>query len=534
MPRLLKTRTQHGRRTALRERVGLSLFVASMVVLAGCAGSSKKIAATPTLIRPAAHFEDAPCTPALPAGQRSEDVRCGVLTVPENRTKSDGPTLRLAVAVLKSTSATSAPDPVVYLSGGPGQPNLTGNMQNFGREFAAPLQAKRDLVFFDQRGTGLSLPSLACSELNSASRNALAANISNKEQSQGFATVLRQCYDRLAKAGVDFTAYSSRESAADIGDLMQALGYDRYNLYGLSYGTRLALEAMRDDPEHIRSVVLDSTVLPQSRGGAEQAATFDRVVSLLLAGCKADAGCGKAYPTLEQTFFDLIARADTSPIEVAPRDPATGLPARVVVNGDRILAGAFQAFYDTSLLPLLPFAANAIAGGNTALLTFLAQQVAFISDSTAQAMGTAVECNDVTMSLTSNDVADATKGVRKAILEAHIGITDPDDLQAAQDVCRAFGIGETDPHEREPVTSDIPTVVFGGEYDPITPPAWGHTATETLSHSSFVLFPGSAHGELFGRHDCAIAIAASFLDDPTRVPDESCIAGLGEPKFLVQ
>ena len=103
-------------------------------------------------------------------------MRCGTLTIPENRTESDGRTIQLAVAVLKSTSATLAPDPVLYLSGGPGAPNLTGNMQWFGRDFAAPLQATRDLVFFDQRGTGLSLPSLACAEQNGAFRAALAAN----------------------------------------------------------------------------------------------------------------------------------------------------------------------------------------------------------------------------------------------------------------------------------------------------------------------------------------------------------------------
>ena len=512
----------------------LCAVAASTLITIGCSGGSRKSPRTATPAPSRARFEDAACTAPVPDGQRPQDMRCGTLTVPENRAESDGRTIELAVAVLKSTSATPAPDSVLYLSGGPGAPNLTGNMQWFGRDFAAPLQATRDLVFFDQRGTGLSQPSLACPEQNGAFRAALAANLTNKETAEGSYAILRRCHDRLAADGVDFTAYSSRESASDIADLMQALGYEQYNIYGVSYGTRLAVEAMRDDPEHVRSVVLDSTLPPQSRGAAEQAASFDRVISTLANGCKADPGCAKAYPSLEQTFFDLVARADVTPIEVEPHDPATGAPTRVVVNGDRIMAGAFQAFYDTSLLPLLPFAAHEIAGGNTALLTALAQQVAFVADPIAPAMQEAVECNDVTMSLTPDDVSEATKGVRQAILDGHIGIVDEGDLDAAQDVCRAFGITQTDAREREPVTSDIPTLVFGGEYDPITPPAWGEAAASTLSQSYFVLFPGSGHGELFGRHDCAIAIAASFFGAPPEAPDESCVAAIGEPKFLAQ
>ncbi|MHB8377198.1 MAG: alpha/beta hydrolase [Dehalococcoidia bacterium] len=517
-------------------RRAILLAVAASVgalLLAACSGSAKP-RATPTPAPPAARFEDTACTVGPPGGQQLAAMRCGFLTVPEDRAKAGGRTIQLAAVVIKSTSPSPAPDPMLYLSGGPGQPALTNNMQAFTRDFAAPVQSKRDLVFFDQRGTGLSQPALTCPEVNDAFRAALAADIRSAQEAQGRAASLRACHDRLAKQGIDFAAYSSAESAADIADLMQALGYREYNIYGLSYGTRLALEAMRERPQHIRSVVLDSTLPPQVRGDAEQPANFARALNVLVAGCKADAACAQAYPTLEQTYFDLVARANARPIAVEPKDPASGTTVRIVVNGDRILSGTFQALYDTGLLPLLPFAAQAIAGGNTAILATLAQQVAFNASDYAQAMQAAVNCNDVTMSLTPQDVAAATKGVRQAILDAHIGISDAADLRTAQDLCRAFGITATDPKEREPVTSDIPTLVLAGEYDPVTPPAWGQLAAKTLSHSYFFQFPGSGHGELFGRHACAAALAAAFFDDPSRKPDASCVAGLAEPKFLVQ
>lgn len=517
----------------MRRTVSLIFVIASALTLAACSHASKQSAPTPTTAPPAARFANASCTAPLPAGQTAANVRCGVLTVPENREVSDGRTIQLAVAILKSTSPTPDPDPMLYLSGGPGQANLTGNMQWFSRNWAAPLQANRDLVFFDQRGTGLSRPLLTCPEVDTAFKTALAANLTAEEESNGQVAVMRQCHDRLAREGVDFTAYSSKESAADVADLMQALGYDRYNIYGVSYGSRLALEVMRDHPQHVRSVVLDSTVLPQGSGPAAQAASFDRAINVMIAGCKANPACAKAYPTLEQTFFDLVNKANASPITVEPKDPATGEPTTVVVNGDRILAGAFSAFYNTSLLPLLPFAANAIADGNTAILTTVAAQVATNGD-VAQAMGEAVTCNDVTMSLTPQEVATAIAGVRPAILAAHIGITDDADLKSAQDLCRAFGITQVGTQERQPVVSDVPTLVLAGEYDPITPPANGRTVADAFSHSFYFLFPGSGHGELFERSDCALALAASFFNDPAKAPGAGCIAGLAEPNFLAQ
>jgi pimeloyl-ACP methyl ester carboxylesterase len=517
-------------RTASTAHLVRALAVALLALaVAACSGGSKQ-AATPSPTP--AKFTEGACAVGAPSGQDGH-MRCGVLEVPEDRSKPDAATVKLAVAVIKSTAAAPAPDAMLYLSGGPGQPALSNNMQSFSTGFAEPVQSKRDLVFFDQRGTGASEPSLACPEVNDGFLVALAADLTNQEQADAQVAALRTCRDRLAAQHIDFTAYNSAESAADVADLMRALGYAQYDIYGLSYGTRLALEVMRTDAQHVRAVVLDSALPPQVRGDAENSATFERALDVLLAGCKADSACNGAYPDLEQTYFDLVVKANASPLVVEPSGP-DGKTTRVVVNGDRIMSGTFQALYDTSLLPLLPFAAKAIAGGNTAILTTLAQQVAFTSSDFALAMQKAVNCNDVTMSLTDKDVEDATHGVRPAIIAGHIGIADAGDLKRAQDLCRAFGITKTDAHARDAVTSDIPTVVLAGEYDPITPPDWGRLAAKTLSHSHFFEFPGSGHGELFGRHDCAMAIAASFFDDPSKAPDSGCIAGLEAPKFLAQ
>src|SRR5207253_4924760 len=159
------------------------------------------------------------------------------------------------------------------------------------------------------RGTAYSTPALTCSEVSDATAGALAADLRNQQQSAARAAALGACHDRLAD-NVDLTAYSSVESAHDVADLMQALGYEQYDLYGVSYGTRLALEVMRQDAQHVRSVVLDSTVPPDRPGDASQARSFERSLNVLVAGCEADAKCDAAYPDLESSYFALVAKAN--------------------------------------------------------------------------------------------------------------------------------------------------------------------------------------------------------------------------------
>ena len=221
---------------------------------------------------PAARFVPAACDVKLPDGQSAETVACGHLIAPEDRSRADGRTVRLAVAVLKATGEAPASDPFVHLSGGPGGRLLETGMQLYTPEFAAPIQAKRDLVFFDQRGVGLSRPKLDCPEYVAAVRASYAVSATVEEETAQTMTALRACRERLVGEGVNLSAYTSAASAADLQDLMIALGYDRWNIYGISYGTRLALTAMRDTPEHIRSVVLDSTLPVHANNVANWAA----------------------------------------------------------------------------------------------------------------------------------------------------------------------------------------------------------------------------------------------------------------------
>ena len=206
-------------------------------------------------------YERGPCP--FDGAEGVEGLECGTLTVRERRGLRGGRTLRLAVAVLRSTGADPAPDPLVFLSGGPGGRSVEGTPGRTRSAFWSRLRERRDLIFFDQRGTGLSEPRF-CPELDTAVAVAPYRNLTASELEAEWVATARTCRAEMEAAGVDLTAYTSAASARDLDDLRRALGYASWNLLGVSYGTRLALEALREAPAGIRAVILDSVLPPDA------------------------------------------------------------------------------------------------------------------------------------------------------------------------------------------------------------------------------------------------------------------------------
>ncbi len=488
-----------------------TLLLAVVLALVPAIGSVRaREAAAPKPV-----FEQTACPMPIPRAQDPSRVRCGFVTVPEDRTSpANSRTIRLAVAVLEATDPSPAPDPAVYLSGGPGFPSLSRDMQSF-------YAGKRTLVFFDQRGTGLSQPALTCPEVT-ADPTLLYA-----ESSARMDAALLQCHDRLVAEGVHLSAYNSAASAADADDLMTALGYSEWNIYGVSYGTRLALTIMRDRPQHVRSVVLDSTLPVQVDARAEAPRNLQHSLDRLFADCAADPGCHAAYPGLADEFWALVNRANQQPlvVNVTGRD---GKPLEFAVSGDTLLMGLVEAFKRTDLIPSLPLALDQVAHGNLGVLQVLAQQIVSDVGGLAYGMAQSVNCNEEIPFLTPDLVQQANAGVRPEIVHA-LGAHVP----ALLGLCMKWGTPRPSPIENQPVASSIPTLVLAGEYDASTPPSWGQLAAETLSHSTFLEFPATGHGVLFGGGDCAGSIVIAFQDDPLRVPDSSCVGQIPPPRFVV-
>ena len=260
---------------------------------------------TASLARPYAGAEPAPC-PFTPASDQVEGrtVICGAVFVPEDRSRLEGEWLRLAVAVFKSPTAPTRP-PLIFLGGGPG----TFVLERFGPGLsgarARDLTAERDFILFDQRGVGFSQPSLYCQELADLKYRTIGSHPTRDQDADDQVAAALACRDRLVASGIDLAAYNTAANADDVNDIRIALGYDDLDVWGLSYGTRLALAVVERFPEAVHSLVLDSA-LPRSVSQIrDRAANAERAFQVLFAGCAADQGCASVYPDLESSTIWL-------------------------------------------------------------------------------------------------------------------------------------------------------------------------------------------------------------------------------------
>lgn len=478
---------------------------------------------TPQVLAPKFEQGQCPFRPLLDAAVQS--VVCGTVSVPEDHGTPSSKTIQLAVAVFRSVSPKPGVPPLVWLDGGPGSGSLDGTGNALGGSIARALLADRDLILFDQRGTGFSRPSLACPEVAQTKYELWKRQVSTAEEDEIALRALLACRARLAGEGINLAAYTSAQNAADVNAIRAALGYPQVSLYGISYGTRLALTVLRDFPGIVHSVVLDSAVPVQANLYTEVYVNAQRAFDTLLAGCAANTACNTTYPNLGNLLTTTMQRLDASPPTVQLRRSRTGERYDLVLTGDRFASALFQALYATRLIPAIPAIISATHAGDYEPFVSAIGDL-LLRDSVAWGMYYSVQCGEELRFVTRAEVAAAKASVRPEIAASLGGET----LFA---VCAAWGAKEAAPVENTPVTSAVPALVLAGEYDPVAPPAWGRIVAATLRNSTFVEFPGTGHGALFAG-SCPLSITAAFLRDPATTPDTACASTMLGPRWILR
>ncbi|UCD08109.1 MAG: alpha/beta fold hydrolase [Dehalococcoidales bacterium] len=512
-------------------RLTVCSFLVLIVLLASCSkkDTENEVENTDTVestgqSQSIPEYETVDCPFTVPQGT---EVECGCMTVPENRNQPDGNQVSIQFAIFRSKSRDPEPDPIVYLAGGPGEHALESVSLTFDKRFA-PLTENRDLIVFDQRGTGYSEPALECPELIDLAYELLDQDLESEEAITLENEATRECYERLNEQGIDLSSYNSVESAADLNDLRLALGYDEWNLFGISYGTRLALTAMRDYPDGIRSVILNSTVPLQADLYSEMPAAFDRALNVLFGSCAGDPEANKAYPDLRKVFFETIDQLNDSPAEFTAIHPLNGESYDVLMSGNNFFNFVISTLYSTEVIPLVPKVIFDTHTGNYDTLALLVGSNLLNMELRSSGMHYSVQCNEELPFTTQEDIT--------ASLEEYTEIREylEDSLEESSLAICEYWTGTTpDPVENEPVHSDIPTLILSGEFDPITPPAWGRLAAETLTNSWFIEFPGLSHDVLVSGNECPLDIALEFLDNPHSEPGRTCLAEVESPDYVV-
>lgn len=450
------------------------------------------MAAIPAQANDRRPYEHVPCQFKIP---QNAVIECGYLTVPEDRTKQNSRTIRIAVAVFKAAAKRPKPDPIVFLMGGPGGYALK-SLPRIYSAFHSYL-TDRDFILFDQRGVGYSEPALECPEQQQLELDTLAINENTPALRQLSNDALQACHDRLKKAGIDLRAYSTAANAADVEDLRIALDYPAWNLFGISYGTRLALAVMRDYPKGVRSATLDSTYPPQLIAGRSgNINPFDT----LFGGCNKNPGCKATYPNLSAVYTQLVVDLAKKPVVVSFVYPTTGKQVEILLNGARIQQALYRAMYSTSLIPYLPKIIFDTRQGKYSDMARLVLDTRITNEQTiSRGMNYSVTCSD---------------------------------NASSSSLCTLWGV-TADRVTAEPVTSTLPTLILSGEYDPVTPPFFNQTAAQTLKNSFLFQFPGTGHGVTVSCQ-CGIIIMQAFIGNPMHKPDGNCIAKLHEPDFALR
>jgi pimeloyl-ACP methyl ester carboxylesterase len=272
------------------------------------------------------------CPRPLPANEvEGRTVICGRVDVPENHDIPDSPRISLSFAILKARTQSPAPDPLIYLHGGPG-----GGAVRDLAGLVVPLweghRARRDVVTFDQRAAGISSDMVTC--FSTFEENLLTLFSKDGLDAQQEA-IFRSCTAELRQSGRDLSAYNTVQNARDVQAIMQTLGYADYNIYGVSYGTKLALEVMRTAPGGLRSVVIDSVFPPNARGYDTNILPVQETVQKVIDQCSADAACATAFPDLEATIQRVAVKLETTPIPAARGRPEITVSTLIGLFQDR-------------------------------------------------------------------------------------------------------------------------------------------------------------------------------------------------------
>lgn len=462
-------------------------------------------------------FNPAPCAFPVPSGYNPD---CGYLIVPENRFSPNSNLIQLHVAVFRSTAEAPAPDPVVHLAGGPGSSSLDVARYLFGQGLNTILN-RRDFIMIDQRGTGYSIPRLDCTERETLTPTLLSGILSDDEKKTAIINAFQRCRDRLSAQGIDLSAYNSAASAADINDLRFTLGYQQFNLYGDSYGTRLALTVMRDFPQAVRSVILDSTYPLEVNLYTALAPNAERGFNVLFHNCASDSTCNTAYPNLRMVFYNLVNQLNVNPVTLSLS--VGGVQYPVLLTGDLLIDVLFVGLYNPVVTASMPKMIYQIQAGEYSILQNRLRL--YFDTSSALGMGISVQCAEEVLFNTGEDVFIAAQG-----LQAEIAAFFPRSVQYLFAVCQGWTDVIPNPRENQPVTSAIPALILAGELDPITPPAWGQMTAGLLSNSFYYEFRGNGHW-VTRSSPCALSIMLAFLDDPLISPDTACMQSQGGLNF---
>ena len=448
---------------------------------------------------------------------------------PAPRVDKPGVQIRMPVVVLKHNLLPFFDKtPVLYLAGGPGGSSYINQFGiNYWRQWLKGNDWQHDLVLFEQRGTGMSQPDLRChSEVDNVMEMVLQQDLSVSEEMQQFRSAYSQCYHRLKGEGVNLQEFTTEYSSQDVHDLLNALGYAQWNLYGVSYGTRLALSVLRDYPAQVRSAVLDSVYPPNKDSLFNLPYSTHQALENLFKGCHDSLICRKRFPDLRQNFKAILSRLEKDPavlqVLLAERDETI----EVVITPSRFINVVFNALYHWDLIELLPLIIHTVAKGRDDNMQRIVDEyvVNLFDQDFSDGMNLSVECHDENAEISEQMyLSEVNKYPLIAPYIKSLWRYNP---------CSIWDSGHASERQRSPVHAAIPTLFLTGKYDPVTPSVWAYETSQNFVYSHVFQFNDIGHA-VIDSDNCAAMLTKKFLKNPYKEPDDDCLDWVEEPNFEI-
>lgn len=439
----------------------------------------------------------------------------------------EAPRLTIAVTVLSNFIEVDDPDPIVMIAGGPGQ-GASQMLPAHGP--ALQLRRARSIVMIDQRGTGRSVPALTCDETSVLELDENRLNDPDLMPDTPTEERLAQCIADWREQGVDFNAFDTRAATRDLQAIRRGLGIRQWNLHGTSYGARVVLDAMRVDPEGIRSVVLNSPQAITPHFDAAFAENRAKLFRQLFEDCAQDAYCSETFGDLEAHLAKIRAHLADEGMDIYLRETQNGELIRITVGWEDVIEALYSHMnFVAGPAPVARYIheLSRVVDGRLSLND---DEVAQIFQSSlrdddfgiAMGMHVAVRCRE-DVDAYDDDIVAA--GAAKApFLYTSVSF-----IHSYRLGCAMMEIEPAEASFRAMVESDIPALVLTGDMDPLTPTVWAHDAADLLDNAQLVSFRALGH-DIYSSSVCAQIITANFLDAPDAPVDATC-AEIYRPAF---
>ena len=437
---------------------------------------------------------------------KSEDVLAGAIFVPENHDTPDGKKIKITYVILKAKDTLSSNYPMIFFSGGPGGNTLNEGTVGFLLEHQ--MRMERDIILFDQRGIGYSS---ALPDMSFKAFDIMAKNANEEEELELTKAMILEYKEKCEEKNINPQYYNTIQNAKDVGILFKHLGYGKYNLFGGSYGTRIARVVQDMFPESIHSSVLDSPAPLSGDFLLNRLDSYSLALGRIFEYCEDDVKCKKQYPNLKEDYFKAISTLAQEPLTVMMNDSLTItinaqdgiylLRRLLYQNNSREkapeLISAFIERGGAVIDEVLQFEYRLIGGLNLSMLLSVEKYENFNPDNTSQVIQKNYE--------------------KYPLIPMKIGFFD------------AFYQAGTNWHssslpmeDRRFQDSDIPTLILVNRFDPVTPPKNGVLFMETLKNGTLLVLDEGGHGG-GGNSECMNQVMIDFMNDPYGKLNNSCL-----------